>query len=176
MGHKGGVHAGSEFAPLYSDLRAIASRMLQNERPGHTLQATSLVHEAYLRFAGQKSLPGLERAQLLGLIARVMRQVLVDYARTRGRAKRGCAGQRITLDEGHLVCGRDMEIEALEEALVRLEELDPRQAQMVEMRFYGGMTIPEVAEALAISPETVKRDWTMARAWLNRELSGDRRE
>jgi RNA polymerase sigma factor (TIGR02999 family) len=158
------------FETVYEELKGIAGRQLRRERRDHTLQATALVHEAYLRLVGQEKLAGMDETAFLAIAARVMRQVLVDYARTRGRAKRGAAAHRITLKEVHLTTQRDVDVEALDEALTRLEALDPRQSRMVEMRYFGGMTIPEVAEALTVSPETVKRDWSMARVWLSREL------
>jgi RNA polymerase sigma-70 factor (ECF subfamily) len=160
----------SLFELVYEELRGIARAQLQAERRDHTLQATALVHEAYLRLAAQDKFSGMDRISFRAIAARVMRQVLVDHARTHRRAKRGAGAHRITLDEVHLVTRRDIDIEALDEALLRLEALDSRQSQMVELRFFSGMTIPEVAEALSVSPETVKRDWSMARAWLSREL------
>ena len=158
-----------QFETLYPQIRKIAERQLRRERPDHTLQTTALVNEAYLRLTTDCN-EDLDRCRLLALIARAMRQVLVDYARARGAQKRGASVRRIALQESHLVLYQNLEVEMLHEALERLERLDPRQAQIVEMRFFGGMTVPEVAEVLGVSEKTVKRDWAMARAWLSGEL------
>ncbi len=158
---------------VYQELRRLAAGYLRRERPGQTLQPTALVHEAYLRL--MKDRPGRwqNRAHFCAIAAHSMRQILIERARARGAAKRGGARQRITLDEG-LVAGGDRSIDliALDEALQRLAELDPDQARLVELRFFGGLTVEETAEALDISPATVKRHWTVAKAWLSRELEG----
>jgi RNA polymerase sigma-70 factor, ECF subfamily len=160
------------FSNLYKELKAIAARMLSGERPNHTLQATELVHEAYLRLSTDGAIAGLDIPRFKGLAAHVMRNVLVDWARAKSRDKRGRTPERITLKETHLVTDRDVDVEALDEALDRLANLDPRQAQIVEMRFFAGMTIPEIAETLSLSEKTIDRDWEMARRWLSRELEG----
>ena len=158
---------------VYQELRRLAAGYLRRERPGQTLQPTALVHEAYLRL--MKDRPGRwqNRAHFCAIAAHSMRQILIERARARGAAKRGGARQRITLDEG-LVAGGDRSIDliALDEALQRLAEIDPEQARLVELRFFGGLTIEETAEALDMSPATVKRHWTVAKAWLTRELEG----
>jgi RNA polymerase sigma-70 factor (ECF subfamily) len=158
---------------VYQELRRLAAGYLRRERPGQTLQPTALVHEAYLRL--MKDRPGRwqNRAHFCAIAAHSMRQILIERARARGAAKRGGARQRITLDEG-LVAGTDRSIDliALDEALQRLAEIDPEQARLVELRFFGGLTVEETAEAMGISPATVKRHWTVAKAWLTRELEG----
>jgi RNA polymerase sigma-70 factor (ECF subfamily) len=159
-----------EFCENYAELHAAAARSLHGERPNHTLRATALVHEAYLRLCKSADLDWNGRDHFLALAAKTMRQVLVDYARTRGRAKRSGLLLPISIEETHLVTQEDTDIESLDEALTRLEALDPRQAQIVELRFFAGMTVEEVARALSLSPKTVKRDWAMARAWLRVQL------
>jgi len=158
---------------VYQELRRLAAGYLRREKPGQTLQPTALVHEAYLRL--MKDRPGRwqNRAHFCAIAAHSMRQILIERARARSAAKRGGARQRITLDEG-LVAGGDRSIDliALDEALQRLAEIDPEQARLVELRFFGGLTIEETAEALDMSPATVKRHWTVAKAWLTRELEG----
>ena len=158
---------------VYQELRRLAAGYLRRERPGQTLQPTALVHEAYLRL--MKDRPGRwqNRAHFCAIAAHSMRQILIERARARGAAKRGGARQRITLDEG-LVAGSDRSIDliALDEALERLAAIDPEQARLVELRFFGGLTVEETAEAMDISPATVKRHWTVAKAWLTRELEG----
>ena len=158
---------------VYQELRRLAAGYLRRERPGQTLQPTALVHEAYLRL--MKDRPGRwqNRAHFCAIAAHSMRQILIERARARGAAKRGGARQRITLDEG-LVAGGDRSIDlvALDEALQRLAAIDPEQARLVELRFFGGLTVEETAEAMDISPATVKRHWTVAKAWLTRELEG----
>jgi RNA polymerase sigma factor (TIGR02999 family) len=162
------------FASLYEELRHLARRHLESERPNHTLQSTALVHEAYLRLSAQYPDSWTDRRHFLSTAAKVMRQILVDHARTRHRLKRGGAAERITLSQADAVFDAPdpVDIQAIDAALNRLAELDARQAQIVELRFFAGMTVPETAAALRLSPETVKRDWTMARAWLSRSLRG----
>src|SRR5688500_2659818 len=159
---------------VYQELRRLAAGYLRRERAGQTLQPTALVHEAYLRL--MKDRPGRwqNRAHFCAIAAHSMRQILIERARARGAAKRGGARQRITLDEG-LVAGGDRSIDlvALDEALERLAALDPEQARLVELRFFGGLTVEETAEAMQISPATVKRHWTIASTWLARELEGN---
>jgi RNA polymerase sigma factor (TIGR02999 family) len=160
------------FVQLYGELRALAHWHLQSERPDHTLQSTALVHEAYLRLSTRSPGEWTDRNHFLSVAAKVMRQVLVDHARTRKRLKRGADPERITLAEVHaaLQTPDPIDIQLVDMALDRLAELDPRQAQIVELRFFGGMSVPEIAGLLSLSPETVKRDWAMARAWLRRRL------
>lgn len=169
----GQAAAVGELVPLvYAELRRIAARYVRRERPGQSLQATALVHEAYLRLLKDEDLSFENRAHLLGIAARSMRQILVEHARARDAGKRGGERRRITLDEAVASIGpRDVDLVALDQALERLAERDARQARIVELRFFGGLTNEETAEALAISPATVKRDWGVARAWLFRELT-----
>ena len=156
---------------VYEELRRLAAAYLRRERPGQTLQPTALVHEAYLRL--MKDRPGRwqNRAHFCAIAAHSMRQILIERARARGALKRGGAQPRVTLDEG-LVAGesRSIDLVALDSALERLERLDAEQARLVELRFFGGLTIEETAEAIGVSPATVKREWTMARAWLKLQL------
>lgn len=157
---------------LYAELRRIAARALRGERPGQTLQPTALVHEAYLRLLKDDSLSFQNRAHFLAIAARSMRQILVEHARARGAKKRGGQRQRVTLDEGAAAAPpREVELVALDAALERLERIDPAHARIVELRFFGGLTNEEAAEALNVSPATVKRRWAVARAWLYRELT-----
>ena len=157
---------------VYEELRRLAAAYLRRERPGQTLQPTALVHEAYLRLIKDRPGRWQNRAHFCAIAAHSMRQILIERARARDALKRGGGAQaRVTLDEG-LIAGesRGIDLVALDEALERLEQLDPEQARLVELRFFGGLTIEETAEAMAISPATVKRHWTVARAWLAREL------
>jgi RNA polymerase sigma factor (TIGR02999 family) len=161
-----------ELMPLvYDELRRIASRHLRRERSGHTLQPTALVHEAYLKLAGGGGPAFADRAHFFGIAARLMRQILVDHARSKGREKRGGDQVRVTLED-RLVEGRPPveDVLALEEALAALEAVDPSLVRVVELRFYGGLSVEETAEALGVSPATVKRDWAAAKAFLKREL------
>jgi RNA polymerase sigma factor (TIGR02999 family) len=162
-----------ELVPiLYTELRRIAARSLRRERPGQTLQPTALVHEAYLRLLKDADLSFQNRAHFLAIAARSMRQILVERARARDAQKRGGHRQRVTLDEGVAVEGpREVELVALDAALERLERVDAAHARIVELRFFGGLTNEEAAEALGVSPATVKRGWAVARAWLYRELT-----
>ena len=157
---------------LYAELHRLAHHYLRGEHPGHTLQSTALVNEAYLRLVGQ--VPGQidNRAHFLGVAAHVMRQILVDHARVERAAKRD-GGYRVELDESvhPLQPAFDVDVLALDEALEGLAHLDPRQCRIVEMRFFGGLSVEEIAAAMGISTATVKREWAMARAWLSRELS-----
>jgi RNA polymerase sigma-70 factor (ECF subfamily) len=161
---------------VYDELRRLAANYLRRERPGQTLQATALVHEAFLRLNAEKNHPWKNRTHFLAIAALSMRQILVQRARARHAEKRGGDAQRITLDESALAevpaaepAGVD--VLALDAALDRLAALDEQQAKIVELRYFGGLTVEEVAEAIEISPATVKRHWTLARAWLKRELS-----
>jgi RNA polymerase sigma-70 factor, ECF subfamily len=160
---------------VYDDLRRVASGFLRDERPEHTLQPTALVHEAYLRMADQRQVTWQNRAQLLAIFARMMRRILLDHAGARLAAKRGGKDAvRITLDDALDVYEEhELNLLDVEEALRRLEKLDPLQANIVEMRFFGGLTIEELAKALNISSTTVKREWAIAKRWLRRELTSD---
>jgi RNA polymerase sigma factor (TIGR02999 family) len=158
---------------VYQELRRLAASYLRRERPGNTLQPTALVHEAYLRLL--KDSPGRwqNRAHFCAIAAHSMRQILIEKARARDAQKRGGERHRVTLDEGLVAGGeRSIDLLALDQALDRLAALDPAQARLVELRFFGGLTIEETAEAMDISPATVKRHWTVASAWLARELEG----
>jgi RNA polymerase sigma factor (TIGR02999 family) len=164
------------FSLVYGELRRLAERYMREERPGHTLQATALVHEAYLRLVDQTRANWRGRTHFFAVAARVMRRVLIDYARGHRREKRGAGWQRITLaDSLEPASSGELSIEeilTLSAALDKLARLDEREARIVELRFFGGLTVPEVANALGISQRTVEGDWTHARAWLRRELSG----
>ncbi len=157
---------------LYDELRRVAGRYLGRERVGHTLQPTALVHEAFLRLVGVSNIEWQNRAQFIGVAAEMMRRILVDYARARATEKRG-GGVTLVALAATDIPGKEKggELLAVDEALTRLAELDPRQAKIVEMRFFGGLTIEETAAAMDLSAATVKREWTIARAWLHRELS-----
>lgn len=155
---------------VYDELRRLAARYIGRERPGQTLQATALVNEAYVRLVNEKARGFENRTHFLAIAALSMRQILVQRARARRAAKRGGAPERVTLDEGMLAVKPSIDILALDEALTRLASLDVEQARVVELRYFGGLTIEETAEAMRISPATVKRHWTIARAWLKREL------
>lgn len=162
---------GALFPLLYAELRRLAHRYLARERPGHTLQATALVHEVYLRLIPQNRATWEDRARFVGIAAHVMRQILVEHARSRNRLKRGGEYERRPLDEQTARTDADAaRWEVLDQALDRLAALDPRQARVVELRYFGGMTVEEVAKVLGVSPKTVKRDWSVARAWLRREM------
>jgi RNA polymerase sigma factor (TIGR02999 family) len=162
-----------ELTPLvHAELRRLAHRYLGGERTGHTLQTTALVNEAYLRLIDWKSVRWQNRAHFFGVSAQLMRRILVDFARARGNAKRGGRSPRVALDEAAAVSDdRGAEIVALDEALRAMAELYPRQSKVVELRFFGGLTVEEAAEVLKVSPATVERDWSFARAWLHRELT-----
>jgi RNA polymerase sigma factor (TIGR02999 family) len=170
---RGNSEALPKLIPLvYQELKRLAVYFLQNEREGHTLQATALVNEAYLRLAGQRA-SFQNRAQFMGVAAQLMRRILVDYARQRVAAKRGGHEQPIELDACQIGGGVEQseEMLAVDEALARLAVLDPQQARVVEMRYFGGMTVEETADAIGIAPRTVKREWAMAKAWLRVEIS-----
>jgi RNA polymerase sigma factor (TIGR02999 family) len=169
---KGDQQALEKLTPIvYEELRRLAKRYLRQERPGHTLQSTALVHEAYLKLVGQHSIQWQNRAQFFGVAAQLIRRILVDYARTRHAAKRGANAPRLSLDEAIATPGeRDLDLVALDDALDGLAQLDPRQSRLVELRFFGGLTMEEAAEVLNMSLATAKRDWTAAKAWLFREV------
>ncbi|HXY41450.1 MAG TPA: sigma-70 family RNA polymerase sigma factor [Vicinamibacteria bacterium] len=160
---------------VYRELHAIARRYLSRERSDHTLQSTALVHEAYLRLVDQRQVDWRCRAHFFGLSARLMRRILVDHARRAARAKRGSGRAKVSLEEAGSVASARMadpvEVLTLDRALRELEAIDARQARVVELRFYGGLTLEETAEALELSPATVKREWAMARAWLYRQVA-----
>ena len=170
------IRDGSDTAPgrllelVYDDLRRLAGAYMQNERPDHTLQATALVHEAYMRLVDWKNVSWQNRAQFFSVAAEVMRKVLIDHARARQTNKR--SGHKLALDEAiSLPDHSQIDMIALDEALQSLEKLDPRQAKIVELRFFGGLSIEETAYILKVSESTVRREWTFAKAWFQLELS-----
>ena len=162
---------------LYDELRHLAHRYMRHERAGHTLQTTALVNEAYLRLVDVKGIDWQDRVHFLALSARIMRRILVDAARTRASAKRGGEMERVdhssAVDLDQLPAAhsdRARELCGLDDALTSLSQMDPRRAQVIELRFFGGLTVEETADVLKVSPQTVMRDWKLARAWLAREL------
>ncbi len=162
------------FQVAYDQLRRLAVKYLSRERKSHTLQPTALVHEAYMKLIDQTRVDWRGRTHFFAIGAQAMRRILVDYARAHTAAKRGGGRQRVSLDERLMGDFRRSEdVLALDDSLVKLAELDPRQARMVELRFFGGLTVEEVAEVLAMSKRSVEREWTMVRSWLRRELSED---
>lgn len=170
---QGDASALERLIPLvFEDLRQIAGRLFQRESDGHTLQPTALVNEVYLRFMGQRKPHWQNREQFFGVAGLLMRRILVDYAKGRQAAKRGSGAPRVSLDETIAVPEiRDLDVVALDEALSRLAEVDPRQGHIVEMRFFMGLSHEEIADVLKISVTTVKREWKTARLWLYRELT-----
>jgi len=172
----GNKEALDRLTPLvYRELHHIAERLMAHERPGHTLQTTALVNEAYLRLVDVQQVNFQDRAHFLAICARAMRRILVDYARSRDSTKRGAGQVRMEIDEGLTAeWSPDSNLLEVDDALNRLAALDPRKSQVVELRFFGGLSVEETAEALKISPETVMRDWRLAKAWLYRELSVDK--
>lgn len=171
----GDPEAANTFMPLvYDELRKQARRFLRRERPNHTLQATALVNEAYIRLIEQRDVNWQNRAHFFGLAANMMRRILVNYAVNRNRLKRGGVAEDLELEEALSVSieEHDVDFIALDDALNRLAELDEQQAKIVELRYFSGLSIEETAEVLHISAATVKRDWSMARAWLRSELDG----
>lgn len=171
----GNSSAADELLPLvYDQLRAVAQQRMGGERPGHTLQATALVHEAFLRLVGPRELPWHSQAHFYAAAAEAMRRILVDHARTRKREKRGGSRSRVALNVVDLAASEDCEeILALDEAFRRLEQQEPEMAAVVRLRFYAGLSVDQTAEALDLSPRTVNRRWKFARAWLFRELTDD---
>jgi RNA polymerase sigma-70 factor, ECF subfamily len=160
------------FADVYTELRVLAARYLRRERKSHTLQPTALVNEAYLKLVGQTRVDWRSRAHFLAIAAQAMRQILVDHARRHRAARRGGNRHRISLDDNLIIeSNRNVDLLALEDALTKLAKLDPRQAQMIELRFFGGLSMADVAQVMAISKRSLEREWTMVRAWLRRELS-----
>jgi RNA polymerase sigma factor (TIGR02999 family) len=165
----------NQLLPLvYDELRRLARHYLRRERGGHTLQSTALVHEAYLRLAGENPPQFQNRAHFFGIAARVMREILMEHARAQKAAKRGGGACRLTLDESIALPGQpDLDLLALDRALTELAALDEQQSRIVELRFFGGLTIEDTSEVMGISPATVKRDWVTARAWLYRAMTGE---
>jgi len=161
------------FPLVYRELKRIARRQLRKETPGHTLQTTDLVNEAYLRLVDQKRVTWQNRAHFYAIAAQTMRRILVDHARGNARLKRGGGAWKVSLDEAAgAAVSQAAELLALDEALRELAEIDPRRSQVVELRFFGGLNNAEIAEVLKIAPNTVIRDWNMARAWLYHEMAG----
>ena len=158
---------------VYDELRRQASRYLRGERPGHTLQTTALIHEAYLKLIDQRQVDWQNRAHFFGIAAQAMKRILVDHAKARHREKRGGAGENLPLEEARFAISsqKDIDLVAVDEALTRLARLDPQQASVVELKFFGGFSIDEIAEAVQISPATVKREWNSAKAWLRLEMT-----
>ena len=172
----GDSSAVDELLPLiYNELRSLASRYLRRERQGHTLQPTALVHEAYLRLVDQRRVQWQNRAHFMGVAAQIMRRILVDHARRQNAEKRGGDVGKLSLNEEIDVSGeRAAELVALDDALNRLAELDPEKSRVVELRFFGGLSVEETAEVLGVSAPTVKRQWRMAKAWLFGQVSNER--
>jgi RNA polymerase sigma factor (TIGR02999 family) len=164
-----------QMAPLvYGELHRLAHHYMNRERAGHTLQTSALVNEAFLRLVDQRNVKWNNRAHFFAIAAQMMRRILVDYARSHLYAKRGAGAVHLSLDHAGLVSKEpSAEVTALDEALTKLEEIDSRQARVVELRFFGGLTINETSEVMAISVDMVKREWSTARAWLYREMTGD---
>jgi len=162
-----------QLMPLvYTELRQLAHRYMRRERLGHTMQTTALIHEAYLRLVDQTKVRWENQAHFFGIAARLMRQILIEHARSHTRAKRGGGAVTLSLDEAALVSqARAAELLALNDALERLAVVDPRKSRVVELRFFGGLSVEETARVLNIAPNTVLRDWRLAKAWLHREIS-----
>ncbi|HXW90540.1 MAG TPA: sigma-70 family RNA polymerase sigma factor [Terriglobales bacterium] len=161
---------------VYEQLRAAARRYMAQERPGHTLQTTALIHETYLRLVNVRQVKWQDRAHFLAVCAQLMRRILIDFARSRGYKKRGGAIPHVNFDEAMLVTAKpDLDLLALDDALDRLAQVDERKSRVVELRFFGGLGVKETAEVMKVSPETVMRDWKLAKVWLLRELSGGAR-
>jgi RNA polymerase sigma factor (TIGR02999 family) len=172
---EGDATALDQLVPLVDkELRRLARAYMRRERKDHTLQVTALVNEAFLRFADARGVRWQDRAHFLGIAARLMRRVLVDHARARGYQKRGGEAERVMLEDAGLVSAEvPLDIVALDRALEAFATIDPRRSQVVELRFFGGLTVDETAHVLHVSAETVKRDWRLAKLWLLRELKGD---
>jgi RNA polymerase sigma factor (TIGR02999 family) len=171
--NKGNQAALDELLPVvYGELRRLAQSYLSRERTDHTLQATALVHEAYIRLVDQTSVTWQNRAHFFGIASQMMRRILVNHAEAHKAAKRGGGMTRLSLDDAvSFARNKEVDLIALDDALNRLAEIDAQQSRIVEMRFFGGLTIEETTEALSVSHATVERDWRMAKAWLRRELS-----
>lgn len=160
------------FPVVYQELRRLAHHYMRNERAGHTLQTTALVNEAYMRLVDYTNMSWQSRAHFFAIAAQVMRRILVEHARSRDAAKRGAGARNVSLDEAPLVSEeRSGEIILVDDALISLETWDPRKSKIVELRFFGGLSIEETAEALKLSPTTVQREWRSAKAWLYRAIS-----
>ena len=167
----GDQNALEKLTPIvYEELHKLARRYMRRERPGHSLQTTALVNEAYIRLVDYKRMQWQNRAHFFAVSAQLMRRILVDHAR-RHNLKRGGGVQHVSLDDASVVGGEDTDLVALDDAMNSLARLDPRKVQVVEMRFFGGLSVEEVAEALGVHPNTVIRDWGLAKVWLKRELS-----
>jgi RNA polymerase sigma-70 factor (ECF subfamily) len=171
---RGDEEALQKLIPLvYGHLHAAASRYIANERPGHTLQTTALIHETYLRLVNVRKVKWQNRVQFHAICARLMRRILIDFARSRGYQKRGGGAPHVKFDEALLVTARpDANLEALDDALNRLALVDERKSRVVELRFFGGLDVKETAEVLRVSQDTVMRDWKLAKVWLLRDLRG----
>ena len=170
--NNGDTSAQDRLIPIvYGELRRLADHYMRRERPDHTLQATALVHQAFLKLTEQRKVTWQNKARFFGIAAQLMRRVLIDHARAHVRIKRGAGGQRLPLDEGLVLTeARSAELLAVNRSMDRLAKLDPRQARIVELRFFGGLSVEETAAVRGISPKTVKRDWSVARAWLYQDL------
>ena len=171
--------AKSRLIPLvYNELRRLAGHYMRQERPGHTLQATALVHEAYMRLIRQREQTWENKAHFFAIAGRLMREILIDHARAHRRGKRGGAWERVSWSEDiGRGGGEDPEqLIEIDTALKKLEEENPRQSQIVELKFFAGLTVDEIAAALKVSPKTVKRDWNVARAWLHRQIHADKHQ
>ncbi len=175
---KGNRAAESQLVPLvYGELRGLAARYMRQERPDHTLQPTALVHEAYLRLMEQRQIDWQSRAHFYAVAAQLMRRILVDHARARRAGKRGGSHHKVSLEEAaDIRHHQSVDLIGLDDALERLARWDTRQSRIVELRFFGGLSIEETAEVLGVSTRTVKREWTVARAWLYGELRGSGRD
>jgi RNA polymerase sigma factor (TIGR02999 family) len=169
---KGNEEAASKLIPLvYAELRRLAGSYMRRERSDHTLQATALVHEAYLKLVEQRSVDWKSRAHFFGIAAQVMRRILVDHARGHLRDRRGGGQRAVPMDKALVFAPeQSLELVKLDQALERLSKIDPRQGKIVELRFFGGLTVEQTADLLGISAKTVKRDWSMAKAWLHGDL------
>ncbi len=173
--NRGEAGALEQLTPLvYAELRRIAHRHMAGQHPGHTLQTTALVHEAYLRLIDCQQVGWQDRNHFFSLSSRLMRRILVEFARSRQRLKRGGQAVKVSLNDGIISTDQGVDLVALDDALKNLAAMDPRKCQVVELRFFGGLSVQETAEELQVSPETIHRDWKMAKMWLLRELAGDR--
>jgi RNA polymerase sigma factor (TIGR02999 family) len=173
---KGNREALDKLVPLvYDELRRLASRYMAKERPGHTLQTTALVNEAYLRLVDQRNVRWQNRAHFFAIASQLMRRIVVDHARNHARAKRGGGAHKVSLDEAAMLSQElAADLIALDDALKELAAIDPRKSEVVELRFFGGLSVEETAEVLKISSVTVMRDWSMAKAWLKRAVTSDK--
>jgi RNA polymerase sigma-70 factor (ECF subfamily) len=169
---RGDDAAAARLMPLiYDELRRLAASYMRRERTDHTLQATALVHEAYLKLVEQRSTDWQSRAHFFGVAAQLMRRILVDHARGHSRQKRGGEQVKVTLDEAFVFAERQAdEVLAVDDSLNELAKMDPRQARVVELRFFGGLSVEEAADVLGVSPKTIKREWSVAKAWLTADL------